>query len=288
MTTLRSALQALLAGWRSDLSPEWSSFLDGVEPDFAGVSDSLLLAPGEVLYPGRADRPPAGARADACLFRALAKVAPSQVRVVVIGQDPYTKVSQATGRSFEQGDLADWLGRPAVTPSLRRILQSLAAWRTGDARYATGKGWSTLVEDLRAKRLAIESARQLWDHWQSHGALFLNAILTFSRFEPAVQFKGHGVLWRPVMHRLLQKLANRPGRPAVFVAWGGTAKEILNEAGVEAAAKAAGTWKTSVDIVSGPHPNARPADAPPFLVQGNAFKAINDALVRLNGQPIKW
>src|SRR6185295_2463842 len=135
MTTLRSALQTLLTGWRKDLSPAWSDFLAGVEPDVAAVPDSLILTPPEIIYPGRHLQPPAGARADACMFRALSNVSPAKVRVVVIGQDPYTKVSQATGRSFEQGDLHDWLGKPAVTPSLRRIVQSLATLRSSNAKY---------------------------------------------------------------------------------------------------------------------------------------------------------
>lgn len=288
MTTLRAALETLLTGWRKDLSPEWSAFLASVEPDVAGIPSHLTLGPGEIVYPGRFHHPPAGARPDACVFRALSGVKPPQVRVVVIGQDPYTKVSQATGRSFEQGDLADWFGKPAVTPSLRRILQALAARRSGDPKYNGGKAWSTLVADLHAGSLNLEPATALWDHWQSQGVLFLNAILTFSRFEPETQFKGHGVCWKPVMHRLMQKLAAPSGHPVVFVAWGGTAQEILREAGVEAAAQAAGTWKKWVDIVAGPHPNARPADAPPFLAQENPFESINKALLRLNGKPIAW
>jgi uracil-DNA glycosylase len=288
MGTLRDELRQLLQGWRSDLSPAWSAALAGAEPDFDAVSSELTLASGEVIFPGRKGHPPAGARSDSHIFRALDAISPDDVRVVVMGQDPYTHVQQATGRSFEQGDLKDWLGTPAVSPSLRRIVQALAIHRTGDAKYGGGIGWNKVVDDIRGGTLQIAPTRDLWDHWQSQGVIFINAILTFNRFEPDFQFKGHQPLWAPMIRELLRHLVIRTRRQLVCVGWGGKAQAALKDAGVQSAAEAAGTWNTSVRIVKGPHPDAPPPNDPPFLAGPDRFGEVNDAIVAIGGKPVQW
>jgi uracil-DNA glycosylase len=286
---LQDALSALLAGWRSDLDPAWRAVLDGVEPDFAGVAADLDVADGEVIFPGRKGRAPAGARPDAHVFRALDGITPDDLSVVVMGQDPYTQVTQATGRSFEQGDLRDWLGKPKVTPSLRRMIQALAAVRSpGKPAYLdSAGGWGRIVDDIRAGVLQIEPPRELWDLWQRQGVMFINAILTFNRFKPHHQFDGHGRLWAPVVRALLGHLARRPGRPVVFVTWGGKAQDAFKASGVEAAARAAGTWGKSVCQVKRPHPNAL-GEGAPFLQGSNPFDEINTVLTAAGGTAIRW
>ena len=286
--TLRDALQQLLSGWRNDLSPEWAAVFSGIEPDFAAVDPQLELG-NDVIFPGRKGHAPAGARSDAHIFRALDGITPDQVRVVVMGQDPYPHVAQATGRAFEQGDLTDWLGTPKVTPSLRRLIQSLALHRTGEPKYVDGlSGWKSITGDILGHHLQIEPSRQLWDHWQAQGVLFVNAILTFNRFVPQFQFKGHQPLWRPIVRRLLEFLVRRQHAQLVCVAWGDKAANAIKDAGVEATAKAAGTWGKSVGIVRGPHPNALPPSAPPFLASGDRLKEINDAIRALSGSAVQW
>lgn len=288
-TLLRDEMSRLLHGWRADLAPAWSQALAGVEPDLAAVRADLALADGEVVFPGRKGRPPAGARADAHVFRALDGIAPEDVRVVVMGQDPYTRVEQATGRSFEQGDLTDWLGKPKVTPSLRRIVQALARRRTGRLAYLDGQGgWARVVADIRTGTLAIEGPRALWDHWQAQGVLFLNAILTFNRFQSDFQFQGHQPLWRPVLVRLLDVLVRRPDRALVCVAWGGKAGAAFKSARVEESARAAGTWESHVRVVTASHPNAFGAPPPFFTGSGDPLQDVNDALVAMGGQAVDW
>ena len=57
-------------------------------------------------------------------FRALRLVAPDEVKVVVIGQDPYPTAGHADGLAFSAGR-----GRPR---SLARVFEVLAADRPGD------------------------------------------------------------------------------------------------------------------------------------------------------------
>lgn len=72
---------------------------------------------------------------------------PEEVSVVIFGNDPYTRVEQATGRSFEQGNLTDWVKdvqvRRRISPGLKSILCAAAsACRT--SMKAMRNGWPTL------------------------------------------------------------------------------------------------------------------------------------------------
>jgi uracil-DNA glycosylase len=287
--SLRNALEKLLDGWRADLSQPWRQVLDSTEPDVAAVDGTLELADGEVIFPGRKGAAPPGARPDSHIFRALDGIAPPDVSVVVIGQDPYQKVSQATGRSFEQGDLQDWFGKPRVSPSLRRIIQALAAVRTGnDAYVKSGDGWRQLVKDLGDSAIEIPPPRDLWDAWQSQGVLYINAIFTFNRAEPRFQFDGHGRAWAPIVRAILGHLVRRENRSIVFVAWGNKAKQLFDSSGAEQAARDANTWQRTVTLVRRPHPNAQSAADPPFLRGENPFTQINDALSAVGGSAVAW
>src|SRR5689334_1837385 len=228
MMKLRTALQTRLENWRNDLAPEWADILKNVEPDFSKVPASLTLESTETIFPGRKGLPPTGARIDSHIFRALDDIPLSRIRAVILGQDPYPKVSRATGRSFEQGDLEEWsASMSVVAESLRRIIQALAFHRTGDKKYLTGvAAWTKLVADIHSGQLAIAPIRHLYDTLQSKGVICLNAGLTISRFEAPVQ-KAHIAMWRPVVQAILQAVATRNTGSVVFLLWGKVAQDTF-------------------------------------------------------------
>jgi uracil-DNA glycosylase len=285
-TELRAALQAIFSGWKSDLSATWRAFFADADVDPSRVPAGLpLVAPNHVIFPGRKGSPPPGARPDAHVARAFDGIAPSKVRVVVIGQDPYLHVDQATGRSFEQADVGPALA--GVSPSLKRILQAVALVRTGDRRYVDGAGaWQRLLAARTAGILDLPPPRALWDRWQRAGVVFVNAAATFNKFQSAYQ-RAHLAFWTPVLGRLVTGLAGRSGPGAVFVAWGNFARSVLENAKAEQVARDAGRLGTQVAIVTGPHPNATGA-GPPFLAGRNPFGEIDAALARIDEPPIPW
>ena len=283
---LRAALATLFTGWKQDLSAPWRAFF--AEADVAPALVPLglpLVAPDNVIFPARKGTPPSGARADAHFARAFDQIGPAKVRVVVMGQDPYLHVDQATGRSFEQADVEG--GLKGATASLRRILQAVALVRTGDRRYADGAGaWERVRAAHSAGTLDLQAPRALWNRWQKAGVVFVNAAATFNKYDRAYQ-RAHLAFWTPVVGHLVSGLAARSGPGAVFVAWGGFAQGLLRAAGVEQIARAAGRWKTRVRIVEGPHPNALGA-GPPFLAGRNPLGAINAALAAIGETPVAW
>jgi len=289
MAILRTEMKKFLADWQDDVNASWRSVLDGVEPALSAIDNKLTLEEKETIFPGRKGSPAAGARADSHVFRALDGVRPRDVTAVVLGQDPYPMASRATGRSFEQGDLPAWSpDRKKVAESLRRILQIVANFRSGEARYHDGDAaWSGVVEDIDAKKLDFGVPRAFFDNWQQQGVLCLNAGLTLSRFKPDVQ-QAHFALWRPVVQRILTSLATRKKGSVVFLLWGGVAQKTFNELGILDAADAAGT-RNRVGVVKHVHPAAEDKTGKPrFFGAPNTFTAANENLATIGGTAIKW
>ena len=289
MASLRDSFQTFLDRWPDDLAAGWRGVIGNAVPDVGVVGPALTLEPNETIFPGRKDRGPAGARADAHVFRALDQIEPSRVRAVVLGQDPYPKSSRATGRAFEQGDLPEWSPtKSAVAESLRRIVQALAHARTGEPRYIDGDAaWGALVGDIRNGQLQIPPPRQLFDQWQERGIVFLNAGLTLSRFQPEVQ-KAHIALWRPVVKAILTHLATRTDGHIVFILWGQVAQRTFDDLGVLAAANAAGTQHRVTRAVH-VHPGAEGAGGRPlFFNPPNPLREAAERLSAIGGGKLDW
>ncbi|MCH1575864.1 MAG: uracil-DNA glycosylase [Flavobacteriales bacterium] len=124
-------------------------------------------------------------------FRAIREVGPPKnVRVVILGQDPYHGQGQADGLAFSVP-----MGQP-LPPSLRNIYKEIAASCGG---VPSGSG------DLVS--------------WASQGVLLLNDVLSVAHGDP----RSHrGLGWQTVTSALLAACAERP---AVFLLWGKHAQQ---------------------------------------------------------------
>ena len=124
------------------------------------------------------------------VFAALQKTSLEDVRVVILGQDPYHGPKQAQGLSFS---VPNELPAP---PSLQNILKELA-------------------EDIGHR------AHHDLTTWAEQGVLLLNACLTV----PAGNANGHaGLIWEPFTDAII-RLVNDLDRPVVFILWGGYARK---------------------------------------------------------------
>ena len=123
----------------------------------------------------------------------------NEVKVVILGQDPYHGVGQAHGMSFSV--------KPGVKipPSLRNMYKELA-------------------EDLGC---SIPTSGYL-ESWAQQGVLLLNTVLTV-RAGQANSHKGMG--WETFTDAVIQKLSERE-KPVIFVLWGKPAqskKALIDE-----------------------------------------------------------
>ncbi len=136
---------------------------------------------------GKAIYPPRGTR-----LAALALTPLDQVKVVILGQDPYHGPGQAHGLSFSvQGGVR-------VPPSLANIYKELAA-------------------DLG---LPIPAHGNL-THWAKQGVLLLNAALTVEDGLPA-SHQGRG--WEAITDAVVAAVAAKAD-PCVFLLWGSHAQK---------------------------------------------------------------
>ncbi|KEJ89501.1 uracil-DNA glycosylase [Sulfitobacter donghicola] len=124
------------------------------------------------------------------VFNALERVQPDDVRVVILGQDPYHTPKKAHGLAFSI--TADFGGR----------LDSL------------GNIFKELESDL-----GLQRSRTQLDDWADQGVLLLNTILTV----PQGTAKGHAKLgWQTLTDQILTRLADQP---RAYLLWGGPAQK---------------------------------------------------------------
>lgn len=116
------------------------------------------------------------------------------VRVVILGQDPYHGEGQAHGMSFSVK-----LG-VRIPPSLRNMLKELE-------------------DDLGCP---LPTSGYL-EKWAKQGVLLLNTVLTVRAGE-ANSHKGMG--WETFTDTVIQKLSNRD-KPIIFVLWGKPAQSKI-------------------------------------------------------------
>ena len=154
MPTVRELIQDYLAhDWTHDLRPNWRAFFDNgdISPD----TQDLLDCETNELFPARLDlgRPRRDEDGPPMrhMTRAFDVLDPDDVRVVILGQDPYPRSDRATGCAFEDGAWRE--DRPtSVAHSLRRLLQLAAACHRPNLGIqkidTTGPAW--LIQYWRA------------------------------------------------------------------------------------------------------------------------------------------
>jgi uracil-DNA glycosylase len=128
------------------------------------------------IYPARAD-----------IGSALRATPFNEVKVVILGQDPYHGPGQAHGMSFSV--------KPgvAIPPSLRNMFKEL-------------------LEDIGCP---LPTSGYL-ESWAKQGVLLLNTVLTVRAGE-ANSHKGQG--WEVLTDTIITKLSDRE-EPIIFVLWG--------------------------------------------------------------------
>ena len=158
--------------WKTRLETEFDA------PYMHGLRQFLLERKrgGAVVYPPGEQ-----------MFNAMDSTPFDQVKVVILGQDPYHGPGQAHGLCFSVRDGV------AVPPSLLNIYKEITA-------------------DLGAQPPASGNLQ----HWAEQGVLLLNAVLTVERGQAAAH-QGKG--WELFTDRIISEL-NEHRDDLVFMLWG--------------------------------------------------------------------
>jgi uracil-DNA glycosylase len=164
------------AQWHALLDPAAKAHLDRATK----AAESAALS-GTQVFPPRAD-----------WFAAFQQVAPQNVRVIILGQDPYPTRGNAMGLAFS-------VPRAVKTPaSLKNIYKAL----DNDLGIAPA-----LHGDLRS--------------WAAQGVLLLNSVLTVAEGQP----NAHADLgWRELTDCVIGSLGGS-NTAKVFMLWGAHAQQ---------------------------------------------------------------
>lgn len=126
------------------------------------------------------------------VFAALKSVDPQDVRVVILGQDPYHGPGQAHGLAFSVQMGCD------IPPSLRNI-------------------YAELKDDLGHEA----PTHGYLQSWADQGVLLLNTLLTVEKATPLAH-KGKG--WEAFTDAVISHVS-RHSPPSVFILWGNPARK---------------------------------------------------------------
>jgi uracil-DNA glycosylase len=161
--------------WDNELSVIWNS------PGFKKFMDIINNEYNtKIIYPPKED-----------IFAALKNTSYKDVKVVIVGQDPYHGEGEAMGLSFS---VHDGIKLP---PSLKNI-------------------YKELEDDLGIKPVASGDLTK----WTKQGVLLLNATLTVIKDTP----NSHSKLgWDKFTDYVIKKI-NAKDEPVVFILWGNFAR----------------------------------------------------------------
>ncbi len=271
-----------LAGWESDLPTAWRDALGPIGADFTDIDPNLDLEAWEPIFPARRSKTFPGQPKGAHALAAFDGIAPENVRCVILGQDPYPEPGFATGRAFEAGNLASWTELDKMfSKSIRAYMQLIVAARTGDDGLAANfDRWPKVRSMLLDPTAGFEAPGAIADRWVGEGVLLLNASLTLSRFKVDIdphQSRGHLPFWRPLMARVIERLAGS-GRPLVFIGFGAAAANIFDAAHI-------GEGRNGhLALILRDHP----AYADSVLGKPNPFTICNSYLAAMGARSIAW
>jgi uracil-DNA glycosylase len=226
------------------IAPDWVAGLRAVDPGIDSKIDTCLArvaAAGPYL--------PVEDEPNSVIWRAF-ELPLTQVRVLILGQDPYPSAARAMGLSFSTGPAGD------IPDSLANIYAELAA-----VGYPTPG-----IGDLSA--------------WSAQGVMLLNRSLTLPRDKQA-RPKRHIRMWSPLAVAAMKAIrAEAEARPIAAMLWGVPSHRMRQYLEPEVAVFAS----------SHPSPMSvqRTAGAERSFRGSNPFGEVNRWFESRSASPIDW
>ncbi len=280
------ALPAMPKFWKDfiGLSPRATEKIEATEKKIAAILAEKAAA-GITCYPPRKQ-----------IYRALELCSPEELKVVIIGQDPYHGDGQAEGLAFSVAE------GNKLQPSLRNIFKELIRDNYGelandansqDAHTRTGGAGATATHTTSATATHARSATASNDAdaskkvmnidlsqlptsgslvpWTKQGVLLLNRTLTVEAHRPLSHQK---IGWQEITGAIVSSISEH-AEHIVFVLWGGHAQELEELIDSEKHL-----------IIKSSHPS--PLSARRGFEGSHPFSQINAYLLAIGKAPINW
>ena len=166
-----------------NIPKNWESFLKESDIEKPLLSIKSLLEKekklGKEIFPSTEN-----------IFRALELVSPEDVKIVVVGQDPYHNINQANGLAFSVNE------NNIIPPSLKNIYREIK-------------------RDLNSETLQTGDLTQI----AKQGVLFLNSALTVEAHKPGSHLN---IGWQEITDSIISLLSSE--KNIVFMLWGNFAQ----------------------------------------------------------------
>jgi uracil-DNA glycosylase len=232
------------------VAPDWqpviSRFLRTQAAQDLGDFITSRLAGGAVIFPPQP-------------LRALELTPLANVKVVILGQDPYHGPGQAEGLAFSVAP------GHKLPPSLRNIFKELAR------EAAQGPG-------------VIPASGSLL-RWAQQGVLLLNTCLTVEQGSPS-SHSSQG--WEALTDAIIEAVLGS-GRPVVFMLWGAHAQKLGEKMRSKPGFAPAHSGQGLHLVLTANHPSPLSALRPPvpFIGCGH-FGQANAFLRERDEAPVHW
>ncbi len=188
------------------------------------------------------------------IFKAFDKTDFNNVRVVIIGQDPYPNRNKATGLAFSMRPNLRPPNPTALSASIENIYRAIENDNVGFTRPNHGN---------------LES-------WANEGVLLLNRVLTFHKCAGCNKNIHKNKGWEKFTQAVVKALSNDNTRRFHFILWGNEAQELKKYIN-----------GYCYHIHAAPHPTSYNLHREAFL-NCRHFSAVNAILRARNEPEINW
>jgi len=143
----------------------------------------------------------------------------NNVKVIILGQDPYPERGRATGRSFEVGDLHSWNDKFRQV-SLKNIVRLIHKNYNNINDYKNIKKFSEIQDEISSGTFKISPPDEIFELWENQGVLMLNTYFTV---ESGIT-GSHIDIWGPFSIKILEYISNENKNINWFL-WGKQAED---------------------------------------------------------------
>ena len=143
----------------------------------------------------------------------------NDIKVVILGQDPYPEKGRATGRAFEVGDLHSWDAKFRQV-SLKNIIRLIHKNYNEINEYNEIKKFSEIQSEILNGTFKILPPDEIFKSWERQGVLLLNTYFTVEHGITG----SHISIWEPFSIELLQFISEENKNINWFL-WGKQAED---------------------------------------------------------------
>lgn len=144
----------------------------------------------------------------------------NNIKIIILGQDPYKPRGVANGRAFQPNDLVNW-NQPFRQVSIKNIVRAIYACYNDIEEYLDIPKYSDIAREIKFGNFDIKEPREWFNSIEEQGVLLLNTSLTCK----VGVSNSHKDLWVEFTKRLLGYIKTQ--RPdIIWFLWG---KEAIDK-----------------------------------------------------------